>query len=266
MHARNFHLIPWPARVSVVGTVILLKSLEPVPPPPPHARCMTVLAPLKGKRVRHVPRRRRRLALVAAAPAPNPARPGISPSPGPSMAAPEPARAAPPPPPPPPPPLGADRVVKGEKWPKPSGPGVRRGVRAGGSPSPRERARRGWASDWLPPSGSGPWAGPRWAGLRRWLLRGLPLALRAGAGALRGASLTRGPGPPARPPAAASPFLPCTARSRRSARGELPAPRQLHTGLPGAPRGPGSPSRRVVVTSRRTRPGSGPRLLPGDSA
>lgn len=199
----------------------MLKSLEPVPPPPPHARCMTVLAPLKGKRVRHVPRRHRRLALVAAAPAPNPARPGIEPSPGPSMAAPEPTRAAPPPPPPPPPPLGADRVVKGERWPKPWGPGVRRGMRAGGSPSPRERARRGGRLTGCLPWGVAPGRVPAGPGSRS--------PCRPGRGVLRGASLTRGSGPPA----AVSPFLSCTARYRRGARGELPAPRQLRSGSPG---------------------------------
>lgn len=54
----------------------------------------------------------------------------------------------------------------------------------------------GRASDWLPPLGSGPWAGPRWAGPRRRLLLGLPLALQARAGVVRGLSLTRAQGRP----------------------------------------------------------------------
>lgn len=50
----------------------------------------------------------------------------------------------------------------------------------------------GRASDWLPPSGSGPWAGPCWAGLSRWRrLRGLA-GLRAGAGVSRSASEPKG--------------------------------------------------------------------------
>jgi hypothetical protein len=59
------------------------------------------------------------------------------------MAAPEPARAAPPPPPPPPPPPGADRVVKGEVDEALGAWREEQCVRAGGSPSPRERARQG---------------------------------------------------------------------------------------------------------------------------
>lgn len=44
--AQNFKLIPWHGLVSLLASVILLKSLEPAPPPPPQARCMPVLAPL----------------------------------------------------------------------------------------------------------------------------------------------------------------------------------------------------------------------------
>ena len=44
--AQNFKLIPWHGFVSLLASVILLKSLEPAPPPPPQARCMPVLAPL----------------------------------------------------------------------------------------------------------------------------------------------------------------------------------------------------------------------------
>lgn len=165
------------------------------------------------------------------------------------MAAPEPARAAPPPPPPPPPPLGADRVVKGERYPKPWGPGVRRGVRAGGSPSPLERARRGGrVTGCLPwgvapgrvPAGPGR-AGPGRVGPRRWLLLGLSLALHAGRGgrSARGVA-SAGLGPPA----AGSPFLSCFVCYRRSACVELPAPRQLHSRLARVHRGaPGSLSR-----------------------
>lgn len=91
----------------------------------------------------------------------------------------------------------------------------------GREPVPSGAGPAGRASDWLPPLGSGPWAGPRWAGL--------PLALQAWPGVLRGASLTRSSGPPA----AVSPVLSCTARYRRGVRGELPAPRQLRSGSPG---------------------------------
>lgn len=75
------------------------------------------------------------------------------------MAAPEPARAAPPPPPPPPPPPGADRVVKGERWTKPWGPGLRScWGRAGDRPL---RSGPGRAGEWLAASlGEWPLGGP----------------------------------------------------------------------------------------------------------
>lgn len=41
----------------------------------------------------------------------------------------------------------------------------------GREPVPSGAGPAGRATDWLPPLGSGPWAGPRWAGL--------PLALQA---------------------------------------------------------------------------------------
>lgn len=150
------------------------------------------------------------------------------------MAAPEPARAAPPPPPPPPPPLGADRVVKGERYPKPWGPGVRRGVRAGGSPSPQERSRRGGRVTGCLPWGVAPGRVPAGPGRGEAVVASLAPARSAGPGgcSARGVANT-GLGPPA----AVSPFLSCFACYRSSARVELPAHRQLHSRLAWAHRG-----------------------------
>lgn len=179
------------------------------------------------------------------------------------MAAPEPARAAPPPPSPPPPPPGADRVVKGERWTKPWGPGLTSGVWGRAGDRPLRSARKGGRVTGCLPWGVAPGRAPAglgWKGSggsclslafgpgRRFRYRGLLIEgvrLLATVSPFSYSAFRSGP-------EAAMSVLLCDSCSP-----DLP---RLTEGLGDLrPRGAG---RRAV---RNQHLGFGPRLLPGDS-
>lgn len=95
----------------------------------------------------------------------------------------------------------------------------------------------GRASEWLPPLGSGPWAGPCWAGLSRWQwLRGLPVAFRPGRRFCSCGFLAQG----LRLLAAVSPFSPHSACQSGAGAAISFLPRDSCTsGLPGRTEGLG---------------------------